>query len=152
MDILTDFTPQPELGRVRYRLLALFFDDLIMAVLGFAITRLFGEQIYTETSDGFKAEMHLSGFPALVSLVLWFLLFPFMEGRTGQTLGKKLMGLKVVTTDYTEGSVGRSLVRHIFYLVDSILFIGLIVAAVGKKKQRIGDLVAGTLVVKSDSV
>lgn len=50
--------------------------------------------------------------------------------------------------DYTDSSIGTSIARHLFDPIDMMCLIGLIVASTNSKKQRIGDLVAKTVVVR----
>ena len=58
------------------------------------------------------------------------------------------MGVKVVRKNYSDGGVGASIVRHLFDIVDSFFLVGIIVAATNPLRQRVGDLVAGTIVIK----
>ncbi len=70
----------------------------------------------------------------------------------GQSVGKKAMGIKVISLNGNPASFGQYLIRWLFRLVD--LWIGsfvlaVIMIAVTEKHQRIGDIVAGTTVVKT---
>lgn len=61
------------------------------------------------------------------------------------------MKIKVIRLDGTPPSVGDYLLRWIFRFVDFFIMSGavaLIVISSGKKGQRVGDIVAGTSVVK----
>jgi len=69
----------------------------------------------------------------------------------GQTPGKQLMKIKVIRLNGTPASLGDYLLRWIFSLVDFYILSGaiaLVAVAIGGKGQRIGDMVAGTTVVK----
>jgi uncharacterized RDD family membrane protein YckC len=68
----------------------------------------------------------------------------------GQTIGKKLIKIKVVKIDGYQAGFGDYLMRWFFRLVDiSILsgIIALISVISSKKSQRLGDMVAGTAVI-----
>jgi uncharacterized RDD family membrane protein YckC len=85
-------------------------------------------------------------------LALAFSYFIVGEWRWGRTPGKLLTGTVVVTEKGTHPSLGQVLIRTIFRLleVNPFLMGGIpagIVAALSKKKQRIGDMVAGTYVI-----
>ena len=70
----------------------------------------------------------------------------------GQCIGKRLMKIKVISIDGSQPTLGQYLIRWVFRLVDfglSAQIGGLICIAVSDKKQRIGDIVAGTTVVKT---
>lgn len=89
----------------------------------------------------------------ILVLVIPLLLYPllFEIFMNGQTPGKQMMKIRVVRLDGTPATVGNYILRWIFIPIDIHLFSGLgavIAIAVGGKGQRIGDLVAGTTVVK----
>ncbi|RQO72358.1 RDD family protein [Pedobacter sp. KBW06] len=70
----------------------------------------------------------------------------------GQSLGKRLMKIKVISIDGSQASIGQYFIRWLFRLVDFALTAqigGLIAVAVSEKKQRIGDMVAGTTLIKT---
>ncbi|QNK62419.1 RDD family protein [Pedobacter sp. PAMC26386] len=70
----------------------------------------------------------------------------------GQSPGKKLMKIKVVSLDGGQASIGQSFIRWLFRLVDFWLtgqIGGLLCVALSERNQRIGDLVAGTTVIKT---
>lgn len=82
-------------------------------------------------------------------LLLYHLIFEIF--MNGQSPGKRLMNIKVVRLDGTPATVGDYILRWLFALVEVQLFSGLIAVlciAIGEKGQRLGDLVAGTTVVK----
>lgn len=69
----------------------------------------------------------------------------------GQSPGKRVMRIQVVRLDGTEPSVGDYLLRWIFSLIDFYFLSGalaVLIIAMGGKGQRLGDVVAGTSVVK----
>jgi len=73
----------------------------------------------------------------------------FMDG---QSVGKRVMKIKVVSLDGGQASFGQYFIRWIFRLVDFVItgqVGGLICIAVSEKKQRIGDIVAGTTLIKT---
>lgn len=68
----------------------------------------------------------------------------------GQTIGKKLIKIKVVKIDGYQASFGDYLMRWFFRLIDISIFSGIIAfitVASSKKNQRIGDMAAGTAVI-----
>ncbi|MEO6524732.1 MAG: RDD family protein [Mucilaginibacter sp.] len=70
----------------------------------------------------------------------------------GQSIGKYAIKIKVVDISGSRPTMGQFLLRWVFRLVDFGLTLGigaLISVAVSEKKQRIGDLVAGTTLVKT---
>jgi hypothetical protein len=84
-----------------------------------------------------------------VPWLLYTVLFEIM--MDGQTPGKQLLKIKVVRLNGTPATVGDYLMRWIFSLVDIYILSGIIavvIIAMGGKGQRLGDIVAGTTVVK----
>jgi uncharacterized RDD family membrane protein YckC len=68
----------------------------------------------------------------------------------GQTIGKKLMKIKVVKIDGYQASFAEYLMRWFFRIIDISLFSGvvaLITVITSQKSQRLGDMVAGTSVI-----
>ena len=83
-----------------------------------------------------------------------FVYFVVLESLFGQTLGKRLVGIRVVDLEYRQPGFGRVLVRTLLRGIDEtfLCLVGLITIIFTIKKQRIGDLAAGTLVVRSADV
>ena len=143
MDLLSDIIDQPKLAPIKYRISACLIDVLIFWLITFIMGYFFGSYYAYDETVGY----HLSGFPAFFLFLIGFGLISIQEGLTGRTLGKRVVGIKVLSDDFSEGSVTASIVRHLFDFVDMIFLVGLIVAAASQKKQRIGDLIAKTVVV-----
>jgi len=88
----------------------------------------------------------------LITWLFWLLYFTYFESTTGQTLGKQVMKIRVVDeTTMQHLDFGMSLVRNILRIIDWLpLFylIGFLLIATNQKKQRIGDMVARSIVVR----
>lgn len=68
----------------------------------------------------------------------------------GQTIGKKLLKMKVIKIDGYQAGFGDYLIRWLFRTIDVLIgsgIIGLIFIATNKKSQRLGDIAAGTAVI-----
>lgn len=79
--------------------------------------------------------------------VLWI-----VQGTSGRTVGKLLFGLRTVDRSGTGPGLGRQLIRGVLWPVDSIncvIPLGAIFILATKRHQRIGDLAAGTFVVRA---
>lgn len=92
------------------------------------------------------------GFYALLGFLIFFG-YPIVAEAMweGRTIGKALIAMRVVRTD--GGGIGflASLIRNVLRLIDflpSFYGVGLVVAMVSEKGQRLGDLAADTMVVK----
>lgn len=85
-----------------------------------------------------------------VSYVFYNLLYEIF--LNGQSIGKRVMKIKVISIDGSQPSVGQYFIRWLFRLVDFIFTAqlgGLFCVILSDKKQRIGDIVAGTTVIKT---
>lgn len=70
----------------------------------------------------------------------------------GQSVGKRVMGIKVISLSGEQAALSQYLIRWLFRLVDFSITNGIlavILVAVTERKQRLGDLVAGTTLVKT---
>ncbi|MFI6471327.1 RDD family protein [Streptomyces sp. NPDC050516] len=90
----------------------------------------------------------LLGFVALIGLMLWLL---YQEGTTGQTPGKKAVGIKLLReNDGQPIGFGMAFVRRLAHFLDSIAcYLGWLWPLWDTKKQTFADKVCSTVVVKS---
>lgn len=92
-----------------------------------------------------------------VILIVYAALFLFYDLLSeiflnGQTLGKKLLKTKVVSLDGGQPTLGQYFIRWVFRIVDFPLTAwagGFLTVVLSENKQRIGDIVAGTTVIKT---
>jgi len=131
------------------RFVAVLIDSIIIygAVLLFAIpVGLFG--IF---GSGFFFGFLWGAF-ALLGWLVCLLYFTFFEGTSGQTLGKQLVGIRVVD-EVTERPppIEQALLRNILRIIDSLFvyLVGFILIETQPNKKRLGDIVARTVVVKA---
>jgi uncharacterized RDD family membrane protein YckC len=81
--------------------------------------------------------------PMLLATLIYFFL---CEAFGAQTVGKRVLGLRVMQRDGSAPTVNQVSVRTVLRLIDDSP-IGLIVLVLsGERRQRIGDLLAGTTV------
>ena len=128
---------------VGLRAVAMIIDMIIIMVVGYVLAMFTGGT----SAAGFE----LQGGPAF----LWFLLvlayFIVMEAQQGGTVGKLVLGLRVVNDGGGAIDWKASIVRNILRIIDGLpgfYLIGAILVWTSDKKQRLGDRVANTVVVK----
>lgn len=130
-----------EVGSIGDRVLALLIDWLIF--LGYGLFVLIISQI-------------AGGLPEFMYVVFYLPVFfyPLLCEVTmdGQTIGKQQMKLKVIKLDGSQPNLGAYLLRWIIKPIDFFpgIFggVGLITYILNGKGQRVGDLAAGTAVIK----
>ena len=129
------------LGSVGDRIGAHLIDRLILAVYSIAFVALYS-----------SIEMKEMWVWLLTLGVPWlFYSLAFEIAMDGQTPGKRGLDMKVIRMDGTPATIGDYLLRWIFSFVDFYILSGaiaIIIIAGGGKGQRLGDVVAGTTVIK----
>jgi uncharacterized RDD family membrane protein YckC len=83
-------------------------------------------------------------------LIPYFLYHVIMESlANGQSLGKKLMRIKVITMEGGQPSVSQYIIRWLFRSIDVLFFMlpGFFSIILSSRSQRIGDMIAGTIVI-----
>jgi len=124
---------------VRARLNAIVIDGLILApILGLLLAGSGGP---TRSPKAL-----------LLAAVLQFAYFFLLEARSGQTIGKRLCHIRVVGLDGAPITMGQAAVRNGLRFVDALPMLyasGLLsmMRTGAGKRQRIGDVVAGTAIV-----
>ena len=124
------------------RLPAFLIDFAIVAAINIAIFVIF---LLTVAWTG--------GMGAFAMLVTWFAVFWFFGGMcetllNGQTPGKWLLGLRTLTYEGQPISALQAIFRNLMRAADLIMpLLGLAVMMFNRRFQRLGDLVAGTIVV-----
>jgi uncharacterized RDD family membrane protein YckC len=87
-------------------------------------------------------------------LIVEWAYFMLSERLTGgRSIGKRLVGLRVIGQDGLPLTTRASLVRNLLRAVDVLpgsYVVGLVAIVASPKCQRLGDLAAGTIVVRSD--
>ncbi len=124
--------------------------DLVPLVALFVVMALTMGDSDTDTADG-GVSLNLNNGPFLLFLALVFAYFFLLEAFAGGTIGKKLMGLRILK-DGAPPSIGAIAVRNLVRFVDMLpafYLLGFIVAAIRGDRRRLGDLAAGTVVVKA---
>jgi len=87
-------------------------------------------------------------------LLLIFGYHPFFEEIwNGRTPGKRGFGLRVIQTDGQPVGLGPVLLRNLFRPLDiAVVAIGLFLILFTRRRQRLGDLVGGTIVVRQPKI
>jgi uncharacterized RDD family membrane protein YckC len=138
-----------ELAPIHKRIIASLLDLFIMVVYVFTVFEI----LHTSFSKLIENDNKYSAF-------LYFLLFcPILFYHllseiiwNGQSIGKRLLGLRVISIDGNNPSLSQYALRWFLRPIDfafTSYIGGLICVAVTKNGQRIGDLAAGTTLVSN---
>ena len=140
----------PTLGSLGARVVAHLIDLVFLALAFWMTGTAYGAWFGGLTESGFN----LNGLPALViislTLVFFLIYLIVFEGLVGATPGKLILGLRVKTVGGQACSMAQAVVRNLLRIADGMIFylVGLITALVTKKRQRVGDLAASTVVAR----
>jgi uncharacterized RDD family membrane protein YckC len=139
-----------ELAGIGSRVLACTVDSVIQGLLITAISVVVS---LISALEGDVAHIPIRAAIIILSSLLitigYFVLFEMLWD--GRSPGKRMAGLRVIRTDGTPITAGDSLIRNILRIIDLLPFpytVGAISIFFTKRCQRIGDLAAGTIVVK----
>lgn len=134
-----------ETASIGDRILANLLDRLIY--IGWVLVWIL---VYTNL----KLEQTLSIFLIVLTVVLPVLFYPLLTEYflNGQTLGKRAMNIRVVKLDGTKPTLGAYILRWLLILIDTEIltpFVAVVTIAANGRGQRIGDIAAGTTVIKT---
>jgi uncharacterized RDD family membrane protein YckC len=108
---------------------------------------------FTSLTDLQRAFFPLAGLVALVTFAIAWSYFVLLEWIwNGQTIGKRIFGLRVIADDGAPAGFIAVLVRNLVRVVDFLpgfYGLGLLAIVVSSRSQRLGDLAAGTFVVRA---
>jgi uncharacterized RDD family membrane protein YckC len=92
----------------------------------------------------------------LVPVIVYFFYHPVLElFMRGQSPGKRIAGVRVVTVEGGTPGVGAVLIRNIFRLIDclpTLYFVGLMTTLFSAQRVRVGDMAAGTMLVIDERI
>lgn len=133
------------------RAIPALIDLIILSVINFCLAKLFGG---TAAVDSGTLSTHLSveGTPVLILMFAPLGYWVLLEGIWGKTVGKMITGLKVVMEDGSPITPMAAVIRNLVRIIDIIPFfyvVGAIFVMATDKKQRLGDRVANTIVIKA---
>lgn len=123
-------------------------DRMLSTLIDYAVFVAYSISIFV-LLDIANTNSDVAVYLALIPLFTYHLLMEIIFN--GQSLGKMAMNIKVMRTDGTQATLSQYLIRYIFRIVDITLFSGMvaiITIIVSNKGQRLGDMAAGTTVVK----
>jgi uncharacterized RDD family membrane protein YckC len=151
--------PTKVVGR---RVVAYIIDSLIIAAIAAVSWYLLTKNVSPGKCIGGGVEINgkCRGFTADQSShrTIWFLVIALasigflvvMQGLTGRTPGKAIVGIRVIKGDGQAPGILRVIARELLWIIDGLPganLVGFITAMVSKNNQRVGDMVAGTYVV-----
>lgn len=131
------------------RFVALLIDGIILTVALGIIGAIVGFLIAAVAQNSSGAAVGLGLILDLIIILISFGYFAYMEATQGGTFGKKALGLRIVKVDGGPIGWNEAIIRTLLRIVDNFFFglVGFICILSSEKKQRVGDMVAKTIVI-----
>jgi uncharacterized RDD family membrane protein YckC len=133
------------LGR---RILAALLDILLLGVVFVLLGIVTGGA--HSSSNSASVTLGIAG--TLVFLLITTAYYFGCESATGQTIGKRLVGIRVKSEDGTPASTRGVAIRTVLRIIDVLpllYFVGFVaMMATGVRRQRLGDLAGRTIVTR----
>jgi len=133
-----------ELAKAGSRIGAFFIDAIIFTIVYWIVSLLLVSLLNSLDDFAIIVFGTLFGF-----LGYYFFLELF---NRGQTIGKRIIGLRVIRLDGRDPTPADFLTRAVFLLPDVLLSSGIpamLLISSGRHNQRLGDMVAGTVVIQT---
>ena len=128
---------------IEKRVAATFIDYTLTFALTFSYIYIVGQP----DENGSHV---VTGLPALVPILFWYLYFVICETYVDGTLGHQLLKIKVVSVDGKNVSLSQIFMRRLADILEIAWCFGLIAYAIAKStqnNQRLGDIWAKTIVI-----
>ena len=152
-----------ELARIHKRILGYVIDLFILIIYSWGMRQFLYSVIDIRNENWYGIDILFVSVPMLLYALVCEITMH------GQTLGKKLIGTRVMSLEGGEPTVSQYLVRWVtrffewplvfglvlpgFLIIYQLIFVGfigifvIIIIAITKNSQRLGDLAAGTVIV-----
>jgi len=134
------------------RFLALLIDFLLFCACFFPVTRIVkGVWLMSPHDHHWVRGWFVFDPLCLIFLLIMALYMILLEGWFGATLGKRLLGLRVVRTQGGRPGLWKSFLRNVLRLVDglpALNILGVILILQSSERARFGDRISGTRVIR----
>jgi uncharacterized RDD family membrane protein YckC len=121
--------------------------QVVIFILVTLIIRAFDATTFSEQISAWVYAI----FGIIAAIFYWGYYIFFEMLWNGQSPGKRWVGLRVIRSDGTPITLSESLIRNLARLVDFLpaaYGVGIVTMFIDKQSRRLGDLAAGTLVVR----
>ncbi|MEP6682127.1 MAG: RDD family protein [Parafilimonas sp.] len=118
-------------------------------IFSYAINAFSSGHKHAANNEPFLYNMSAVELLLFVPILTYHLFFELI--MNGQSIGKKLIGIKVIGESGGRPALHQYLIRWLTRPFDFVFvgLIGLLTVVLSKKNQRLGDMAAGTLVIKT---
>ena len=133
------------------RFLALVIDFLCLSLIFFPITKIVkGVWIMSNQEHQWSYGWFITDPLCISFLIVIILYFIILEGTIGATIGKKVLGMQIITNDGSKIGLWQAVVRNFLRIVDALPafnILGVVLIIKSPENARFGDRIAGTRVI-----
>jgi uncharacterized RDD family membrane protein YckC len=131
------------------RIIAFIIDILVLQAAALLVT-IAGLLVMGADTEGLSGESgSLFSAYCTAAAVMNLFYFTYFHGTTGQTIGKRVFGMKVIQSTGEPMRAGVAFLRWVGYLVSwMVFFLGFLWIAFDGRKQGWHDKIAGTCVIR----
>ncbi|MGQ9638579.1 MAG: RDD family protein [Thermodesulfobacteriota bacterium] len=139
------------ISRLGDRLIAVILDSILIGA-AFAVIGMF---VASRLGGVTESGLSMKGKPTIIALsltiIFGFIYYWILEGLFGATLGKAIIGIKVIKKDAMKCDLRSSFIRNLMRIIDiiGVYLVGFFVALFSKFRQRLGDHLANTVVIET---
>lgn len=128
------------------RFVAVLIDGIILGVAGAP----FADYRHIHTAYGSSYSFHYRGGSLFGLIGIWLVYYAVMEATLGYTVGKMVMGIRVVQKDGSKCTWTSAIVRNLLRIIDGLFvyLVGAILVWSSPTRQRLGDRAADTVVIR----
>jgi len=114
---------------------------IFWSILSLQLQRYFGEGI----------DLWISAISLLITFTVYTGYFVIFETLwRGQTPGKRYSKIRVIRDDGQPAGITQAILRALIRPIDDTFLIGMFLIILTKREKRLGDLIAGTLVIQEE--
>jgi uncharacterized RDD family membrane protein YckC len=139
-------TIEYEFAGIGKRILAFLLDAVVLIIYIITVSLTVYKAVGLFDENNVLGIRELSLLPVFCYSLFMHLVF------NGRTVGKFIMGIKVVKEDGSPARLSDFLTRWILRLIDIVLFfgtVGVVAILFSERKQRLGDIAAKTIVINT---
>ncbi len=137
---------------------AAFFHDFCLQMIGLFFLQIVVMIIFDKVRYSFFSHLSRDFFDGLNMLIVFLWIYgyyPYFElCNNGQTPGKKAHGIRVIGSNGQKVRLFGSLLRNFLRIADFVPFFflaGLFSSLMTDRNQRLGDIFAGTVVIREEN-
>jgi uncharacterized RDD family membrane protein YckC len=128
------------------------FCILVLEAIVYITLFLIARNFFGTLAENDRTFIWLAALLGLIAFAFFWGYYIFFEMLwNGQSPGKRWVGLRVIRTDGTPVTLAESIIRNLVRLVDFLpayYGVGVVTMFINEQSRRLGDLAAGTLVVR----